>query len=61
MSPRELAGELAMVDLEDRLRRSTRGALRPIGESELVKLREQTAGWIREGMLITPAVEKQSY
>jgi Protein of unknown function (DUF2726) len=60
VSPRELAGELAMVDLGDKLRRYTRGALRPIGESELVKLREQTAGWIREGVLIAPAAEKQS-
>jgi Protein of unknown function (DUF2726) len=61
VSPQELAGELAMVDLGDKLRRYRKGAFRPIGESELVKLREQTAGWIREGMLIVPSHEKQSY
>jgi hypothetical protein len=57
VSPRELAGELAMVDLGDKLRRYRQDACRHLGESELVKLREETAGWIREGMLISPASE----
>ena len=59
--PRELVGELAMVDLGDKLRRYRQGSFRPVGETELVKLRERTAGWIREGMLIPPTAEKQSY
>jgi hypothetical protein len=61
VSPRELAGELAMVDLGDKLRRYRQGAFRPMDESELAQLREQTVGWIQEGMLIAPAAEKQSY
>jgi hypothetical protein len=59
VGPQELAGELAMVDLKDKLRRYRQGTCRPMGESELAKLRERTAGWIREGMLITPAGEKR--
>jgi len=58
VGPRELAGELAMVDLGDKLRRYKQGAHRPMSESELAKLRERTAGWIREGMLI-PDAEKR--
>jgi hypothetical protein len=58
VGPRELAGELAMVDLGDKLRRYRQGACRPLGESELAKLRKRTTGWIREGMLI-PDAEKQ--
>jgi hypothetical protein len=54
VSPQELAGELAMVDLKDKLRRYRQGVLRPTGEAELAKLRERTQGWVREGMLISP-------
>jgi Protein of unknown function (DUF2726) len=61
VSPRELAGELAMVDLGDKLRRYQQDAFRPTGEPELAKLREETAGWIREGVLLAPAAEQQSY
>jgi hypothetical protein len=58
VGPRELAGELAMVDLGDKLSRYKQGAHRPMSESESAKLRERTAGWIREGMLI-PDTEKR--
>jgi hypothetical protein len=59
VGPRELAGELAMVDLGDKLRRYRQGTYRPLGESELAKLRERTTGWIREGMLISSDAEKR--
>ena len=58
VGPRELAGELAMVDLGGKLRRYLQGAHRPIGELELSKLRQRTTGWTREGMLI-PDAEKR--
>jgi Protein of unknown function (DUF2726) len=58
VGPGELAGELAMVDLGDKLRRHGQGGYRPTSELELSKLRQRTAGWIREGLLI-PDAEKR--
>jgi uncharacterized protein DUF2726 len=58
VGPQELAGELAVVDLKDKLRRYRQGALRPTGATALAELRGRTEGWLREGMPISPDAEK---
>jgi hypothetical protein len=49
---RELAGELAIVDLAERLDGISRGEILPATREQLVALRAETDGWLREGALL---------
>jgi hypothetical protein len=50
--PRELAHDLAIADVAAKLGEIERGELLPSGSEQLASLREETAGWIREGVLL---------
>jgi hypothetical protein len=52
ISPRQLASDLSVVDLGERLKRYLKGEYVPDSAEQLATLRKHTEGWSREGSIL---------